>query len=496
MTTKNLAKRGQLFIFRMKVPQSIGSGEFCFSLETRCRRKACRLATKITRRIKAVNMEELTKEKLRELVQEFVREGLADFRESELRQGRTSDEAWEHRLMALEAHLSNLKEALTLRDFRRDEEVADRILTEKGLTASPELRADLVYQLALMNVEMTERGIDAIRSGVLPNENGGLPSFPVSLPDPPLRPSVESRVDIKDLIEKWWTENSPRWSPRSLKDRERMRKVIEDNFTKTEATRDGVRHFKEYLLGRELATKTVNGHIELLSGIFNWGILNGLVETNPAKGMQVRETKKERTRDKRVPFDAEDLRNLFGSEFAQYRGTSKGWVMLVGLYTGMRLEEICQLYVDDIQQSDSGIWCFVVEAKRPDQSVKTGEKRKVPIHSELIRLGFLDFIAGRPGDERVFSDLVRVNHRYGHGTGQWFGRYKRRLGLDDPRKVFHSFRKNVASCLKESEVQDSIVADLLGHVMQGQTFGRYAGGASVERLKEAVEKLKYPIEVG
>ena len=66
---------------------------------------------------------------------------------------------------------------------------------------------------------------------------------------------------------------------------------------------------------------------------------------------------------------------------------------LLALYTGCRLEELCQLYTDDVQVRD-GVPCIVVQATRPDQSVKTGEKRTVPFIRSSFEEGFLEYVEG------------------------------------------------------------------------------------------------------
>ena len=67
------------------------------------------------------------------------------------------------------------------------------------------------------------------------------------------------------------------------------------------------------------------------------------------------------------------------------------WIPLIGIYTGMRLNEICQLYVDDVKYLNR-IWYFRLTNERSDQSLKNKQsKRLVPIHPKLIELGFIDF---------------------------------------------------------------------------------------------------------
>ena len=55
------------------------------------------------------------------------------------------------------------------------------------------------------------------------------------------------------------------------------------------------------------------------------------------------------------------------------------WVFLIGIYSGMRTEEICKLRVDELKKED-GIWFFDIKGK-----VKTRNSVcRVPIHEKLI----------------------------------------------------------------------------------------------------------------
>ncbi len=66
------------------------------------------------------------------------------------------------------------------------------------------------------------------------------------------------------------------------------------------------------------------------------------------------------------------------------------WVPLIGLHSGLRLNEICSLGVDDVAPRD-GVDCLIV---RPDAEsgklLKTrAAARVVPVHPELRRCGLL-----------------------------------------------------------------------------------------------------------
>lgn len=47
------------------------------------------------------------------------------------------------------------------------------------------------------------------------------------------------------------------------------------------------------------------------------------------------------------------------------------WVPIIALYSGMRLNEICQLYIDDVVKFNKNIYYFDLTDERKDQHLKT-----------------------------------------------------------------------------------------------------------------------------
>ena len=75
------------------------------------------------------------------------------------------------------------------------------------------------------------------------------------------------------------------------------------------------------------------------------------------------------------------------------------WTPFIGIFTGMRLGEITQLYLENIREIKGSHrnkrWCFdnVVEPERTDKKLKTKSSRRiVPVHDKLIEFGLIEFI--------------------------------------------------------------------------------------------------------
>lgn len=228
-----------------------------------------------------------------------------------------------------------------------------------------------------------------------------------------------------------------------------------------------------------ISITTFNNYVKNLTTFFSYAVREGYCSRNPFDGLRVRQRHK--VSEERSVFSADDLKRVFNKEtYAAAHGPKPNqyWLPLMGLYTGARLNELCQLYADDVV-TINGIACIHIRAMRPDQKLKTASsERLVPVHPKLVELGFLAYVqkVREAGHERVFPELTcHKKHGYSAAPSKWFTRIREQLGFrgDDAKKDFHSFRHTLADHLKQKGVAESLVGGILGHQAGGITFSRY-----------------------
>lgn len=148
------------------------------------------------------------------------------------------------------------------------------------------------------------------------------------------------------------------------------------------------------------------------------------------------------------PFDTEDLIKIFNPKTYFKREKNKDnhkfWIPLIALYSGMRLNEICQLKTNDIK-SEKNIDYIQITDEGEDQSVKNyASARRVPIHPFLKQLGLMEQInfVRKQKQERLFYSLTYTEKsKYAGIMSNAFRYYMdKRIGITDKKKVFHSFR--------------------------------------------------------
>jgi integrase len=177
--------------------------------------------------------------------------------------------------------------------------------------------------------------------------------------------------------------------------------------------------------------------------------------------------------------------------------TALPWVSLVAAYTGMRLEEIAQLKTGDIRnEGANGSTVTVIDVHNGGSNTLKNESsaRLVPVHSALVRAGFLDYVKRLP-DGPLFPGLTRrasKGGKIGARLGELFRKRLEALGLKRDRLCFHSFRHTVAGALEAAAVSQTDAARVLGHTVAGMSYGVYSSGPGLKRLAAVVEEIAYP----
>jgi len=241
-----------------------------------------------------------------------------------------------------------------------------------------------------------------------------------------------------------------------------------------------------------MSPKTVNKNIQFISALFRWALNEGLIEDNPARNLSV--TIKNKASLERKAYDLKTLRGLFQQLPSSEQSPEEYWLPLMGYYTGMRVEELCQLRTKDIGLLNDIHCLFVLPEAGPLKTINA--ERVVPIHSELIRLGLINYrntIGNSEETKRLWQNLIP--NKYGKFSSAYtkrFGRFKRKSGIIDSQLTFHSLRHTFVNELKQKGGSEFVIAQLIGHSNSSITMGRYGKDYDVEVLSLAVEQLRVP----
>lgn len=260
-----------------------------------------------------------------------------------------------------------------------------------------------------------------------------------------------------------------------------------------------------------LAARTVNSKwISSLRALLNWCVQNDIIPDNPASGIKAN-FQTDKGKPPRVNFEPSDLAKIFAKPLFD-RSKPWGevqWSYVLSLYCGTRASELAQVQLDSIRHERE------ILVMRVQEETKNGtSQRVIPIHSELVRLGFTDHVAAlrKKGATHLFPEWysdgmnarkkaeikakdtgkpMTQNHHFPKFIPRKFNTtYKKEIGITDAKKVFHSFRHSFKTGLSQAGVSKDIRNSLSGH-SDSSAGAAYVHDVSFTALRDGIEKLRF-----
>jgi len=250
---------------------------------------------------------------------------------------------------------------------------------------------------------------------------------------------------------------------------------------------------------KTIKPRSADNAIQFLQSLLKWAYKNEYIHhaTQLATEGKFNLTKTQRIKatDGAEKFSVEQLIQIFDQKtYSAYCANSKSryWLPLIGLFTGMRVNEIAQLKVTDIRKI--GEVDYVDVNNFGDKKVKTENAvRRIPIHTTLKSLGFLSYVKQRPRNGNLFDET-------GNAVSHAFIRYLETIGVKkdgDRGMVFHSLRDTFNNTLTIANVSRDLIFYLMGHSLTDTNSISYLAPPQIPRLKvDAIDKLDFVEDSG
>ncbi len=228
--------------------------------------------------------------------------------------------------------------------------------------------------------------------------------------------------------------------------------------------------YKDCLLEEGRSHKSNKDYLAAVSQFFKWCKLMRYTSANPFDEVKLSKPSNQAGHDlARQRWQPEQLKHVLQSQDFIDKQADFIWITLLMLYHGLRPSEACQLHSNDITVID-GISVIHVTNEGMSQQLKTAQsKRTVPLHQKLIELGFIDFVQTITDRTSKSSQLFDYQPS---SDGVWSHKFCREFGklLDQlnfiagKRPTAYSFRHTFIDELKQLQIEESMVAQLVGHV--------------------------------
>lgn len=234
------------------------------------------------------------------------------------------------------------------------------------------------------------------------------------------------------------------------------------------------------IANQEWTLATKESYLQQIKEFFSWLEQEDEEFKNPFAKVRVSEGAAGRRVVDRV-FTNDELCRLILSDWPSLHLSAS---FLIGLYSGLRLEEIYGQQVRSM--SDDGVLCFYV-----DMDAKTQNSvRRVPCHPVIEPL--VRKLMTTSFDGYLISGLKRSGGdrgRRGHHVSGVFADWRRSLGIPDG-KTFHSTRHTFISAMRDAGLTEAQAASISGHKSQTVIAG-YMGRPDLARLVEWVAMVTY-----
>jgi integrase len=254
-----------------------------------------------------------------------------------------------------------------------------------------------------------------------------------------------------------------------------------------------------------ISPKSINdSYMAMMVATFGWANEERWVDYNPFTKLRVVE--EVAPEDKRDAFTPDQLAEVFGGapwstgETAPSGKPSLYWGPLISIYHGLRIGEPCGLLTEEVIERD-GLPVFDLKPNDLRRLKNRDTKRLLPIHPELIRLGFLDYVneRRRNDDRQLFPEAQRdANGHYGDHVTDWFARLLRARGLrgqgiNSGNLTLHSLRHNFQDALRDAGIEETLEGKVLAGRKRGSdpTAAAYGNGRNMKQLAEGLARVSY-----
>ena len=202
-----------------------------------------------------------------------------------------------------------------------------------------------------------------------------------------------------------------------------------------------------------------------------------------------------------IPYSNEELLKIFDSNKDFFKKEPDiFWICMIALFTGARRNASMTLQYKDIVMKDN-LHCIYFNEDHAIKQLKTDASiRYVPIHKQLLDLGFIDYIENKKKKDKA-TDEDFIFPKCKTKTGNFNSRYLLRTfskflfelnikkGNNDGHD-FHSFRNNLSLAMQNANISNVIINKVIG--WQGESimensYSKY----TLQEIKNNLDKFSY-----
>lgn len=383
---------------------------------------------------------------------------------------------------------------------------------EQTIAKHPEVFSNVISTLPQNTAEEAKAEREALREAILggvksKNIHSAVDDFLVYIEVEEKLTSVRHYKDALEHFKKWITGFHPNIS---------VHKITFEHCRDYKKVLEQLPNHKKK--GHTIGFTTVNKRMLFLQKFFKWcqlreqGYLRKGEEHLPTSEL-IKKVDYNKLQTSYVAFTQAELEKIFDIKNWKFPlKTPYGfWLPLLGLFTGASTGELLMLRPVNINNhNNEDVWTIYID----DRSKNLNSKRSIPIHQAILDLGFLEYVEDIKRlftpDHMAILDQYCQNHTcYSVNTifpfpvdldkqgGKTFRQLLIRLGIKNPKKVFHSFSKTVSVRLASTSLLPKFQEHYIGHLPWSVHKDIYADNQMpITHYKEQLDThLKYKLDL-
>jgi len=239
-------------------------------------------------------------------------------------------------------------------------------------------------------------------------------------------------------------------------------------------------------------------YLPTIRSLFRWATEQDRMKDNPAVGVRLAPRKSVHNRER--GFTTSEAKKLLSavyhyqpkvSHFGQIMEgekvtAAKRWVPWLCAFTGARVAEITQLRREDFRETNDAV---TIRITPEAGGTKTGQWRDVPMHSQVIELGFLDYLHTIKSGPIFHTAKDPMKYQaYAKKLANRLGDWLREENLvPEGVQPSHGWRHRFKTVGREIGIQDRILDAIQGHA--AKTAGDDYGDVTLVTKINAITRL-------
>jgi integrase/recombinase XerD len=245
---------------------------------------------------------------------------------------------------------------------------------------------------------------------------------------------------------------------------------VNPEFSLTGLTPNTIRAYRSHLLDeKQCAVSTINRHLQALRKFCGFAVRRGFMSSDPTEGVQLVQSE---GNVPVVPLSVTEIEALLEATGSQQPSLARrdSAILMLLLHTGLRVNELVALRLDDVQFDHPGTRLIVKDGRG-------GETRRIPLGNQ-VRHALSEYLSVRPdiaGEAHLF--LSREGHPLSARSVQRIVSISARAaGLEGVSPQL--LRRTYASHLLASTGDLALVSRRLGHQSLAATTRYIADSAN------------------